>query len=196
MQDSVRRCRQLLDERVAKTKLKGLASAKLARRSLKITLNFINSQIAEFDEAIAKIVWNDYDWLRKAELLKSVPGVGEVIYANLLAEPPELYKLKREQIAALASLSPCNHDSVKLNGMRSIRGDGADVRQTLYMADLTAAPPQSDDSRVLRTSETIGQALQSRAHGLHAQTSSDPQYDAERKRRLALSRNNFNLKIT
>jgi transposase len=133
------RRQQLLALHVAETNRRGLASAKLARRSLEKTLRFIHAQIAELDAAIAKLVENDDDWRRKAELLKTVPGVGEVTGHNLLAELPELGKLNREQIAALAGLAPYNHDSGKLKGKRSIYGGRSSVRQTLYMATLTAS---------------------------------------------------------
>jgi transposase len=138
LQDLVRRRRQLLAMHVAEMNRKGLASAKLARRSLEKTLKFINSQIAELEEAIAKLVQNDDDWRHKAELLQTVPGVGEITGHNLVASLPELGRLNREQIAALAGLAPYNHDSGKFKGKRSIHGGRSDVRQTLYMAALSA----------------------------------------------------------
>jgi transposase len=67
-----------------------------------------------------------------------VPGVGDVTSYNLVGVLPELGKLNREQIAALAGLAPYNHDSGKLKGKRSIRGGRAEVRQTLYMAAFSA----------------------------------------------------------
>jgi transposase len=139
LQELVTRRRQLIAIRIAETNRKGTASAKLARRSLEKMLKTVNSQIDELDEAIAKLVWCDNDdWRRKAELLESVPGVGQVTSCNLLATLPELGKLNREQIAALAGLAPYNHDSGKLKGKRSIWGGRADARQALYMAAVSA----------------------------------------------------------
>jgi transposase len=139
LQELVTRRQQLIAIRTAETNRKGTASAKVARRSLEKMLKTINSQITELDEAIAKLVWKDNDdWRRKAELLQSVPGVGQVISCNLLATLPELGNLNREQIAALAGLAPYNHDSGKLKGKRSIWGGRANARQALYMAALTA----------------------------------------------------------
>jgi transposase len=138
LQELVARRQQLILFRVAESNRKGTASAKVARRSLEKMLKTINAQIDELDEAIAKLVRADDDWHQKAQILKSVPGVGDVTSYNLVGVLPELGKLNREQIAALAGLAPYNHDSGKLKGKRSIRGGRAEVRQTLYMAAFSA----------------------------------------------------------
>ena len=138
LQELVTRRQQLIAIRTAEMNRKGTALSKLARRSLEKMIKILNSQIAELDEAIAKLVRSDCDWRRKAELLKSVPGVGDITSCNLLASLPELGKLNRQQIAALAGLAPYNHDSGKLKGKRSIWGGRAEVRQALYMSALTA----------------------------------------------------------
>ena len=66
-----------------------------------------------------------------------MPGVGKVTSATLVAELPELGKLDRQAIAALAGLAPYNNDSGTLQGKRSIRGGRASVRTALYMAALS-----------------------------------------------------------
>jgi transposase len=93
LQELAMRRLQLISLRVAETNRRGTASAKLARRSLEKMLKTIQSQIDLLDEAIAKLVQADDDWRRKAELLESVPGVGEVTSHNLLAVLPELVRL-------------------------------------------------------------------------------------------------------
>ncbi len=57
---------------------------------------------------------------------------------TLLAELPELGKLNRQQIAALAGVAPYPHDSGKRRGQRSIWGGRRSLRCVLYMAALTA----------------------------------------------------------
>jgi transposase len=138
LQELVQRRQQLLALRIAETNRQGTASAKLARRSLDKMLKTIGSQIDLLDEAIVKLVASDDDWRRKAELLQSVPGVGKVSSYHLLASLPELGKLNREKIVALAGLAPYNHDSGKLKGKRSIGGGRTEVRQALYMAAFSA----------------------------------------------------------
>ena len=47
----------------------------------------------------------------KADVLRSVPGVGPVTTLTLLALLPELGQLTRHQIAALVGVAPLNRDS-------------------------------------------------------------------------------------
>jgi transposase len=77
-------------------------------------------------------------WLKKEELLRSVPGIGEVVCFSLLAYLPELGQLNRKEIAALAGLAPYNRDSGRRRGKRRIWGGRAAVRRSLYMAALVA----------------------------------------------------------
>ena len=74
----------------------------------------------------------------QAELLRSVPGVGPVVAAVLIAELPELGRLSGREIAALAGVAPLNHDSGQYRGQRRVWGGRASVRTILYMATVTA----------------------------------------------------------
>jgi transposase len=71
-------------------------------------------------------------------LLKSVSGVGPALSAILIAELPELGRLRHRQIAALVGVAPFNRDSGAMRGKRSIYGGRAHVRRTLYMGALVA----------------------------------------------------------
>ena len=77
-------------------------------------------------------------WQAKADLLRAVQGLGEVSILTLLASLPELGTLNRKQIAALVGVAPLNRDSGTLRGRRCVWGGRAEVRQTLYMATLSA----------------------------------------------------------
>jgi transposase len=98
----------------------------------------LNNQIDELEEQISRLVGKHPDWKQKADILTSVPGVGDITAFSLLADLPELGQLNREQIAALAGLAPFNHDSGQLKGQRTIWGGRAHVRTALYMATLSA----------------------------------------------------------
>lgn len=73
-----------------------------------------------------------------SELLQEIKGVSIITTATLLAELPELGKLNRKQIAALAGLAPFNRDSGSFRGKRKVWGGRATVRSALYMATLSA----------------------------------------------------------
>src|SRR6266404_6433642 len=67
----------------------------------------------------------------KYQLLSSVPGVGPVLSVALLADLPELGRLNRREIAALAGVAPFNHDSGTLHGQRKIQGGRKRLRRVL-----------------------------------------------------------------
>ena len=67
-----------------------------------------------------------------------MPGVGDVLARTLIAELPELGRVDRHQIAALAGVAPMNRDSGRYRGKRKIQGGCVEVRAPLYMACLVA----------------------------------------------------------
>ena len=134
----VTRRRQLVALRsVERTRLLQAAD-RTARQSIDKTLRFLDRQVTELDQAIARLIDSDDDWRAKRDLLESVPGVGPATSAALVAELPELGRLNRCQIAALAGVAPLNHDSGKFRGQRRIRGGRAALRTALYMAAFAA----------------------------------------------------------
>jgi transposase len=139
LQQLVERRRQLIELRTAESNRLEHATAKVAKRSIQAVLKLLEKQTEELEEQISKLVDKHPDWKQKADILKSVPGIGDVTAFSLLAELPELGQLNREQVAALAGLAPYNHDSGKLKGKRAISGGRAEVRTALYMASLAAA---------------------------------------------------------
>ncbi len=134
----VTRRRQLVDLRTAEKNRMGMAHSRPVRRSLQLVIDLLNKQIKRIEKAILALVESDDQWKGTARLLKSVPGVGDVTAATLIAEFPELGHLNRQQAAALAGLAPFNRDSGSFQGKRSIRGGRRSVRNVLYMAALSA----------------------------------------------------------
>lgn len=134
----VTRRRQLVGLRSMETMRRQQASSKVASRSIDKLLKVLDQQIAALDKAIARLIETDDDWRTKRDLIQSVPGVGPTTSATLVAELPELGRLNRQEIAALAGLAPFNHDSGVFRGQRRIRGGRGALRAALYMAALTA----------------------------------------------------------
>jgi transposase len=79
------------------------------------------------------------EWKERAEIIDSVPGVGEVTAATMVAELPELGLLSGKKIAALVGVAPFNKDSGPKRGKRRIFGGREGVRRTLFMAALSAS---------------------------------------------------------
>lgn len=104
------------------------------RTSVEAHIRWLDERIAELDAQIERRVGGDDDRGRKGRLLRSVPGVGEVVSSTLLAYLPELGSLEGPQISALAGVAPLNKDSGKRTGYRRIWGGRSSVRSKLYMA--------------------------------------------------------------
>jgi transposase len=134
----VTRRRQLLQLHTMEKNRRGQTSLAIPRKSIDRVLAVLQKQVADLDRAIAKLIESNDDWRAKAELLESVPGVGKITSATLVAELPELGKLNRQEIAALVGLAPYADDSGQHRGRRCIRGGRASVRTVLYIASLSA----------------------------------------------------------
>jgi len=105
---------------------------------IKKVIRVLEQQREDLDRQIASLIESDDDWRGKRDLLQSVPGVGAITANGLVADLPELGKLSREEIAALAGVAPMNCDSGTMRGKRAIRGGRPSVRSTLYMAAFNA----------------------------------------------------------
>jgi transposase len=134
----VGRRRQLVELRTAEKNRLETSTAKTVRKSIQRVLGLLEKQIAAIEKDILALVQSDDHWKGKGDVLGSVPGIGPVTIASLLADLPELGMLNRQQIAALVGLAPFNRDSGQFRGRRSIAGGRAAVRSVLYMAALTA----------------------------------------------------------
>lgn len=117
-----------------------LASAPYAlRKDIQAHVEWLKQRLKDNDKDLRKLLKASPVWREKDNLLQSVPGVGPVASATLLARLPELGRLNRKQIASLVGVAPLNCDSGKFKGKRMIWGGRADVRQALYMAALSAS---------------------------------------------------------
>jgi transposase len=74
-----------------------------------------------------------------AELLRSIPGIGPVSVAMLLAEMPELGRMTATEAAAMTGLAPMSHDSGAMRGKRIISGGRRSLRHVLFQAGLAAS---------------------------------------------------------
>jgi len=104
---------------------------------LRAHIDYLRKQIKQADDDLDATVRDSSLWDRY-ELLTSVPGVGPVLGAALLAALPELGRLNRAQIAALAGVAPFPDDSGTLHGRRKIQGGRWRLRRVLYVATVAA----------------------------------------------------------
>ena len=94
--------------------------------------------MSEINTHLGTLVRASPFWREQDNLLRSVPGVGEILSTAILSNLPELGKLNRRAIAALVGVAPMNCDSGKFRGKRQIWGGRSNLRSVLYMAIMTA----------------------------------------------------------
>lgn len=109
------------------------------RDSITAHLCWLDDAIQTLQSRIAALIADSAELTRLRRLLVSVPGVGPVTAATMLALLPEIGQRSPKQIAALAGLAPFNNDSGLRRGQRSIKGGRKRVRDALYMAAFSAA---------------------------------------------------------
>jgi len=137
--DLVARRRQIIAMMVAERQRQKRLLAPRLQHSITRLLEALQKELSEVDREIDAEVQGSDIWREKEKLLASVPGVGPVIARTLLAEMPELGRLDRREIAALAGLAPWTRQSGQWRGKSFIGGGRASVRAVLFMGAITAA---------------------------------------------------------
>jgi transposase len=131
------RRRQVRDARVADTQRLTRADP-VVRPFLERAIAAATAELTELEAAIAARLGLDPAWRAKRQVLQSVPGVGPVVAATLLAELPELGTLTTKQLAALVGVAPRTTESGKHRGQATIGGGRRGVRCALYLAAVAA----------------------------------------------------------
>jgi transposase len=138
LRELVTRRQQLVDMRTMESNRRRMLRSEPASTSIQLMLDTIENEIHKLDLEIKKHITKSPIWRNKADLLKSVPGIGNTTAPLLVVALPELGKLNRRQIASLVGLAPMNRDSGTLRGHRSIIGGRRMVRNALYMPTISA----------------------------------------------------------
>jgi transposase len=99
----------------------------------------LEAQIRELEQRITDILAQESTLAAKAELLRSIPGIGPVSVAMLLAERPELGRMTAGEAASMTGLAPVPRDSGAMRGRRMIAGGRRALRQVLFQAALAAS---------------------------------------------------------
>lgn len=130
--------RRQLVEMLTAERNRFLTARKPVMERVQAHISWLEQELANTDRDLDHGIRKSPLWREKDTLLQSVPGVGPVLSATLLAQLPELGTLNRKQIAALVGVAPLNRDSGHFRGKRTIWGGRATVRAVLYMAALSA----------------------------------------------------------
>ncbi|MCY4500894.1 MAG: IS110 family transposase [Alphaproteobacteria bacterium] len=135
----VTRRRQIVEMMTAeRNRRKRLASRRMVK-SVDRLLKALQRELSDLETDLDDTIRKTPAWRQAEDLLKTVPGIGDVTARTLIADLPELGTLSRRRIAALVGVAPFNRDSGTMRGRRTVWGGRASVRASLYMAALSAS---------------------------------------------------------
>jgi transposase len=132
------RRRQLLEMiQMEKNRLDPTPLPRIAQ-SIQQTIQLLEAQLTALNQEIDNFFQQNPLWVGLEQTLTSFLGLGHLSALILMAYLPELGRLNRKEIAALAGVAPFNRDSGQWRGQRHIEGGRSPLRQGLYMATLVA----------------------------------------------------------
>jgi transposase len=102
-------------------------------------LKKIAVEVATLETAIAALVKATAPFAELAEIIESVPGLGKITSAGLIATMPELGQVNDNIAAALLGVAPYDDDSGQRRGNRHIKGGRRKARNLFYMPCMGAA---------------------------------------------------------
>jgi transposase len=144
---------QLLGMRTAEKNRLVLGATGAVRKNIKEHIKWLDRHLQDTNHDLKTLIEASPAWQAKQDLLTSAPGIGDTTARVLIGWLPELGRLNRKQIAALAGVAPFNRDSGHMRGRRMIWGGRHQVRKALYMATIAAIranPPIRDFYRRLK----------------------------------------------
>jgi transposase len=102
-------------------------------------LKVMRAELRKLDATIAAKIKANPNFARRAEIVRSVPGLAGQSAAGILAWLPELGHISHEAAAALLGVAPYDDDSGERKGVRHIKGGRKKLRNLLYMPVMGAA---------------------------------------------------------
>jgi len=106
----------------------------LVRERIKRHIKFLEEEKGQLEREMDKVIQDESDFVRIAQVIKSVKGLGKITVFCLLSELPELGKVDSNSLSALVGVAPFNNDSGNRRGKRQIWGGRSIVREKLFIA--------------------------------------------------------------
>ena len=113
-------------------------SDRIIQKHIQGHVDWLESELKDLEKELKDNIRQNPNFAEKVKLYKSMPGVGDNLSYNLVANLGELGHLNQREIAALVGVTPLNRDSGKQRGRRMIWGGRATIRKALYMPSLSA----------------------------------------------------------
>ena len=132
LQELVRRRQQLVTIITAERNRQQQTRNSTIRQSIGRIIRNLQREKGAIEHAIEQKL--EQQSSKRVAILRSMPGVGPVTSAILIARLPELGTLNAREVAALVGVAPFTRQSGRWRGQSHIFGGRADLRCALYMA--------------------------------------------------------------
>lgn len=111
---------------------------KVLQRQTKARLALVEKHIAQLDTEMDTLIEADKTTARRRDILRSIPGLGQIATAAILTFLPEIGTLDRRQVGSLAGVVPHSRQSGQWKGKSFISRGRKPLRDALYMPALVA----------------------------------------------------------
>jgi transposase len=135
--------RAVIEETALKNQ-RAAANTAFLRRQLARRITSLATVIAALEREILTRIKADAILQRRYAILTSIPGIGAITAATLIAGLTELGACSAKQASMLAGLAPIADDSGERQGVRVVWGGRPRLRRALYLAGLSAARYNAD----------------------------------------------------
>jgi len=146
----------------------------------------LDAQILELESRIERVITQEKTLADKTIRLRSIPGIGPVSAAMLIAEMPELGKMTSGEAAAMTGLAPVPYDSGTMRGKRMIAGGR---RALSGCTRRCLSQPCSQISRT--TTERAWQTPQARYRRCRKKARNNRKRDPQKRRLMEPSKSNL-----
>lgn len=130
--------RRLVEERNGLLALLDTMREAVVRRSVERRMTVIARELLVLQREIKNRLAASPSLTARSSRLRSLPGVGPVLAATLIAELPELGRIGAKRIASLVGVAPHARQSGQTDRCGKCSGGRKQVRDVLYMATLSA----------------------------------------------------------
>ena len=113
------------------------------KKSIEESISFLENNLNQITAEIDDLIKDDTNLKEKKNILKTIPGIGNIIANDLLALLPELGSLSRREVASLVGLAPIAKDSGKFKGYRRTGHGREGIKPMLFLAAMAARTSKS-----------------------------------------------------
>jgi transposase len=158
LQELVLARQSLKTEETAFSNRLAAAESPLVKQIFDSQLQQLRRNLRRLEARIKAVIAEDTGLQRRFDILTSIKGIGSIVAATLVGCLAELGQLSRGGIALLTGLAPLNCDSGQMRGQRHIKGGRGHVRNSLYMAAVSAIRCNPDLKAVYQRLRKNGKA--------------------------------------